>query len=268
MRRSRMPVRLTIHSSLVSRMALRSSLLSTAGGRHLPQPVMAAWITGTPPLCLLRIAGRRYNPLPVPDSQPYSRWRPHPWHGLDPGPDVPRIVNAYIEITPFDLMKYEVDKASGYLRVDRPQRTSSQPPALYGFVPQTYCGERVRRLAPGCERGDGDPLDICVISERPINHSEVLLRARVVGGLKIVDRGEADDKIIAVVEGDLVWSAATDLSNLPPILIERLQHYFETYKLVPGEKAQIAVQAAYGVRHAAKVIEAAVADYQTLVAQG
>ena len=79
----------------------------------------------------------------------YSRWRPHPWHGLEPGTDAPRIVNAYIEITPFDLMKYEVDKATGYLRVDRPQRTSSQPPSLYGFIPQSYCGERVRRLAAG-----------------------------------------------------------------------------------------------------------------------
>ena len=125
----------------------------------------------------------------MPQAASYSRWRPHPWHGLEPGADAPRVVNAYIEITPFDLMKYEVDKASGYLRVDRPQRTSSQPPSLYGFIPQTYCGERVRRLAEGCERGDGDPLDICVISERPINHSEVLLRARVVGGLKIIDRG-------------------------------------------------------------------------------
>jgi inorganic pyrophosphatase len=74
----------------------------------------------------------------VPDSGSYSRWRPHPWHGLNPGPSVPRIVNAYIEITPFDLMKYEVDKASGYLQVDRPQRTSSQPPALDGFIQQTY----------------------------------------------------------------------------------------------------------------------------------
>ena len=125
----------------------------------------------------------------------YSRWRPHPWHGLEPGADAPRVVNAYIEITPFDLMKYEVDKASGYLRVDRPQRTSSQPPCLYGFVPQTYCGERVRALAPGCDRGDGDPLDICVISERPINHSEVLLRAVVVGtksgaGGKVVVRAK------------------------------------------------------------------------------
>ncbi|HKZ73976.1 MAG TPA: inorganic diphosphatase [Steroidobacteraceae bacterium] len=114
-------------------------------------------------------------------TESYSRWRPHPWHGLETGPDAPRIVNAYIEITPFDHMKYEVDKVSGYLRVDRPQRTSSHPPALYGFIPQTYCGERVARLAPGSDRGDGDPLDICVISERPIARPEVLLRACVVG---------------------------------------------------------------------------------------
>jgi len=198
----------------------------------------------------------------------FHEWRPHPWHGLEPGRNLPLSVNAYIEITPFDLIKYEVDKASGYVKVDRPQRTSSQPPSLYGFIPKTYCGARLATLCPGAERGDGDPLDICVLSERPITRAEIIVPARVVGGLQLLDRGEADDKIIALVEGDLVWSAATDLSNLPPILIERLQHYFETYKLVPGEKAQIAVQNAYGVRHAAKVIEAALADYQTLVARG
>jgi inorganic pyrophosphatase len=198
----------------------------------------------------------------------FHEWRPHPWHGLEPGRNLPLSVNAYIEITPFDLIKYEVDKASGYVKVDRPQRTSSQPPSLYGFIPKTYCGARVATLCPGADRGDGDPLDICVLSERPITRAEIIVPARVVGGLQLLDRGEADDKIIALVEGDLVWSAATDLSNLPPILIERLQHYFETYKLVPGEKAQIAVQNAYGVRHAAKVIEAALADYQTLVARG
>ena len=98
----------------------------------------------------------------------FSQWRPHPWHGLETGRDPPLHVNAYIEITPFDLIKYEVDKTTGYLRVDRPQRTSSQPPALYGFIPRTFCGERVRALCPGAVRGDGDPLDICVISERPI----------------------------------------------------------------------------------------------------
>jgi inorganic pyrophosphatase len=194
--------------------------------------------------------------------------RPHPWHGLDAGREAPLFVNAYVEITPFDLIKYEVAKTSGYVKVDRPQRSSSQPPSLYGFIPRTYCGARVAALCPGADRGDGDPLDICVLSERPITRAEIIVPARVVGGLQLLDRGEADDKIIAVVEGDFVWSAATDLANLPPILIERLQHYFETYKLVPGEKAQIAVQLAYGVRHAVKVVEAALADYQALLASG
>ena len=195
------------------------------------------------------------------DSSSYSRWRPHPWHGLEPGANAPRIVNAYIEITPFDLMKYEVDKASGYLRVDRPQRTSSQPPSLYGFIPQTYCGERVRRLAAGSERGDGDPLDICVISERPINHSEVLLRARVVGGLKIIDRGEADDKIVAVLEGDYVWGEAQEIGDLPAALLERIEHYFSTYKLVPDEPPKIRLTGRYGYAEAAAVIRAAIEDY-------
>ena len=195
------------------------------------------------------------------DSSSYSRWRPHPWHGLEPGANAPRVVNAYIEITPFDLMKYEVDKASGYLRVDRPQRTSSQPPSLYGFIPQTYCGERVRRLAAGSERGDGDPLDICVISERPINHSEVLLRARVVGGLKIIDRGEADDKIVAVLEGDYVWGEAHEIGDLPAALLERIEHYFSTYKLVPDEPPKIRLTGRYGYAEAAAVIRAAIEDY-------
>ncbi len=194
--------------------------------------------------------------------EPYSRWRPHPWHGLEAGADAPRIVNAYIEITPFDHMKYEVDKASGYLRVDRPQRTSSHPPALYGFVPQTYCGERVARLAPGSDRGDGDPLDICVVSERPIARPEILLRACVVGGLRLIDRGEADDKIIAVLEGDYVWGGARELADLPPALVERLEHYFTTYKLVPGEPASITVAGKYGFAEAAAVIEASRADYR------
>lgn len=201
-----------------------------------------------------------------PDPRDFHEWRPHPWHGLKPGRALPLSVNAYIEITPFDLIKYEVDKVSGYLKVDRPQRTSSQPPALYGFVPQTYCGEKVAALCPGAERGDGDPLDICVVSERPITRAEIIVPARVVGGLQLLDRGEADDKLIAVLEGDLVWGGATDLAAVPAILIERLQHYFQTYKLVPGTEAQIRVQRAYGVDHAARVVDAALADYRSLLA--
>ena len=190
----------------------------------------------------------------------FVAWRPHPWHGLEVGPEPPKIVNAYIEITPFDLVKYEVDKATGYLRVDRPQRTSSQPPALYGFIPRTYCGDRVAALA-GTERGDGDPLDICVISERPITKSEILLRARVIGGLQLIDRGEADDKIVAVLAGDYVWGSVEQLDSLPGVLVERLEHYFSTYKLVPGEKAPIRIGRVYQASHAHEVVNAAVADY-------
>jgi inorganic pyrophosphatase len=191
----------------------------------------------------------------------FSRFRPHPWHGLSPGDAAPRVVTAYIEITPFDLVKYEVDKASGYLRIDRPQRTSSSPPALYGFVPQTYCAERVAALAPGAERGDGDPLDICVLSERPINRAEILVSARVIGGLQMIDGGEADDKIIAVLQGDYVWGSAEDIGDVPAVLVERLQHYFSTYKLRPGEPPRTKIAQTYGYAGAAKVIEAAMQDY-------
>src|SRR5207237_10020912 len=123
-----------------------------------------------------RMSGKRTGV----QSAPVIHFRPHPWHGLEVGPEPPEILNAYIEITPFDLMKYEVDKVSGYLRVDRPQRSSAQHPTLYGFVPRTYCAERVCRLAPGAKRGDGDPLDICVLSERAIARNEIIVRCRVI----------------------------------------------------------------------------------------
>ncbi len=192
---------------------------------------------------------------------PFYRWRPHPWHGLEPGSDPPRVVTSYIEITPFDLVKYEIDKVTGYLRVDRPQRSSSQPPALYGFIPQTYCGDRVGALSPKAKKGDGDPLDVCVISERPISRSEVLLASKVVGGLQVIDHEEADDKIIAVLENDNVWGGCADISELPDVLIERLRHYFATYKLIPGQEAQLTVEGSYGREQAHKVIQAALADY-------
>lgn len=195
------------------------------------------------------------------DPQSFSRWRPHPWHGLSAGPELPRVVNAFIEITPFDLVKYEVDKESGYLRVDRPQRTSSQPPALYGFVPRTYCGARVASLMPVADHGDGDPLDICILSERPITKSEIVIPAIVIGGIQLIDHGEADDKIIAVLRGDYVWGHANDLADVPSVLVERLEHYFATYKLVPGHPATIRIAGTYGYEHAAKVVEAACADY-------
>lgn len=197
--------------------------------------------------------------------KPFYRWRPHPWHGLETGKSPPEVVTAYIEITPFDTVKFEVDKETGYLRVDRPQRTSSQPPALYGFIPRTYCGLRVSQLASGTERGDGDPLDICVLSERPITRSEILLNARVIGGLLMVDHDEADDKILAVLENDNVWGGARDIADVPHVLVERLRHYFLTYKLVPGEdKAAVKVDTIYGADHAFKVIRASIQDYEEM----
>lgn len=197
----------------------------------------------------------------MPFPKPFYRWRPHPWHGLEAGQNPPQLVHAFIELTPFDLVKYEIDKSTGYIVVDRPQRTSSQPPALYGFIPRTYCGRRVAALAPQAQRGDGDPLDICVLSERQINRIEIIVNARVVGGLQMIDGGEADDKIIAVLDNDNVWGDARELTDLPQILVERLRHYFATYKLVPGVEADISIDKIYGQEHALKVVEAALEDY-------
>ena len=201
------------------------------------------------------------------ESTSVSHFRPHPWHGLEVGPNPPEVLNAYIEITPFDLMKYEVDKISGYLRVDRPQRSSAQHPTLYGFVPRTYCDDRVRKLAPAAKRGDGDPLDICVLSERAIARNEIIVRCRVIGGLQMIDAGEADDKIVSVLENDYVWGAARDVSDVPSVFVERLQHYFLTYKLVPGRRAQARIVKVYGRSHALKVVRAAMADYDATFAQ-
>jgi inorganic pyrophosphatase len=189
-------------------------------------------------------------------------FRPHPWHGLEVGPEPPAILNVFIEITPYDLVKYEVDKNSGFLQVDRPQRGSSHPPALYGFIPRTYCGKRVKALSPKSIAGDGDPLDIVVLSERPITRSEVIVRARVLGGLQMVDNNEADDKIVAVLVNDFLWGNARDIKDLPEVLIERLQHYFLTYKLVPGESASASIESIYGLEHAIKVVQASIEDYQ------
>ncbi|MEX2600696.1 MAG: inorganic pyrophosphatase [Balneolaceae bacterium] len=195
---------------------------------------------------------------------PFYRWRPHPWHGLEVGDEPPKVVNAFIEITPFDMIKYEVDKLTGYMRVDRPQRSSSQPPSLYGFIPRTYCGNHVGELANGVDIGDSDPLDLCVLSERPIDRTEVILSARVIGGLHMIDRGEADDKIISVLDNDQYYESIQDISDLPNVLIERLRHYFSTYKLIPGQEADVYVDRVYNAEHAYKVIRASMLDYEDM----
>jgi len=199
---------------------------------------------------------------------PFYRWRPHPWHGLQVGPNPPDLVYAFIEMTPFDHIKYEVDKETGYLYVDRPQRTTSLPPSLYGFIPRTYCDENVKELSKNAKQGDGDPLDICVISERPINRSEIFLNAVVVGVIQLLDHDEADDKIIAVLENDLIYGEICDIKDLPDVIIERLQHYFRTYKMIEGMKQGIEIIGVSGPNKAKKIVTAAIKDYQNAFGQG
>ena len=194
--------------------------------------------------------------------------RPHPWHGLDPGSRFPEIVRAYIEIVPTDGVKYEIDKHSGYLMVDRPQRFSSFCPTLYGFVPRTYCGPHVAAhvipSSPHVTRGDGDPLDICVLTDRPISRGEILLDARPIGGLRMVERAEADDKIIAVLIGDPTYGDFVDVAQVPRAVIDRLRHYFLTYKAIPGEtSSEITVDPVYDAAAARGVLLAAREDYAT-----
>lgn len=172
----------------------------------------------------------------------------------------------WIEIVPTDGVKYEIDKHSGYLMVDRPQRFSSFCPTLYGFVPRTYCGDRVAAYtlagSPPVSQGDGDPLDICVLTDRPISRGEILLDARPIGGLRMVERGEADDKILAVLLGDPTYGEIVDVSQLPRPIIDRLRHYFLTYKALPGDAPNpITVDPVYDAMEARGILAAARADY-------
>lgn len=191
----------------------------------------------------------------------FPQQKAHPWHGISPGENCPEIVTCFIEIVPGDTIKYEIDKESGYLKVDRPQLYSNVAPLLYGFIPQTYCGNEIAKLA-GVEKGDGDPLDVVVLCERPIPHGDIILKAVPVGGLRMIDKGEADDKIIAVLINDAAYGTITDLKDVPPMLLNRLKHYFMTYKLSPETgNTPVQIAAEYGKDVAHAVIKASIADY-------
>ncbi len=192
----------------------------------------------------------------------------HPWHGIPIGNQAPEVVNAFIEMTPADSVKYEIDKESGFLKVDRPQKFSNIVPALYGFIPQTYCAEEVagfcmEKSGKSDIVGDGDPLDICVLTERNIASGYILVPAIPIGGLRMIDGGEADDKIISILKGDEVFHHWRSLDECPDSLIDRLRHYFLTYKQIPGEKSgkYIEITDMYGVEEANEVIRRSQADY-------
>jgi inorganic pyrophosphatase len=193
----------------------------------------------------------------------------HPWHGIPIGDSAPAEVTVFVEIVPSDTVKYEVDKESGYLKIDRPQQYSNVVPANYGFIPRTYCGNRVAELARKSSKtlvndGDRDPLDILVLSEHHIPRGDIILRARPIGGICLIDHDEADDKIIAVLKGDKVFGEYRDVSELPKGIIERFEHYFLTYKSLPGEASVCEIAASYGREHCADVITAAMDDYGEL----
>lgn len=171
------------------------------------------------------------------------RYKSHPWHGVFIGKLAPDIVTSFIEVVPTDTVKYELDKETGYLKVDRPQKYSNTFPALYGFIPQTYCGDGVAELCNATNNrsdiiGDQDPLDICVLTEKYISHGDILVQAVPIGGFRMIDGGEADDKIIAIMKGDEVYQQWEDIHNVPETLISRLKHYFLTYKDMPGQQSK------------------------------
>jgi inorganic pyrophosphatase len=193
----------------------------------------------------------------------------HPWHGVSPGAKTPQLVNAYIEIVPTDAVKYELDKASGHLRVDRPQRFSSMSPTLYGFIPQTYCG---REVAEVCEQrtgrvgieGDKDPMDICVLSEKAFAHGSFFLLARPIGGLRMIDGNQADDKIIAVLDSDLAYGKFDEIGDVPQGLVDRLKHYFLSYKQLPSEtEKRVEIIDVYDRTEALDVITRSLRDYES-----
>ena len=194
----------------------------------------------------------------------------HPWHGIPIGDNVPEEVTVFIEIVPRDTVKYEADKETGYLKIDRPQQYSNVVPANYGFIPQTYCGENIAQLASKnseriVEKGDGDPLDILVLSEHHIPRGDIILKAKPIGGFCLLDAGEADDKIIATLVGDKIYENYEDISSLPESIIKRLQHYFLTYKNLPSEPHICEIAYIYGREQSHQVIEEAIKDYANLM---
>ena len=191
----------------------------------------------------------------------------HPWHGVEIGNEAPELVTVFIEIIPNDTVKYEIDKHSGYLKVDRPQKFSNIVPSLYGFIPKTYCAESVADLNMAATgridiKGDGDPLDILVLTEREITHGDILVKAFPIGGFRLVDNNEADDKIIAVLKNDDVYGMWKDITDVPATIINRLKHYFLTYKQMPDKAPTCIIDAVYGKETAFEVIRASMSDYQ------
>jgi inorganic pyrophosphatase len=149
----------------------------------------------------------------------------NPWHHVSPGEDLPGIVNGIIEIPRGSRAKYELDKDSGMLRLDRVIYSAMYYPANYGFIPQTYCEDK-------------DPLDILIITQVKVVPM-CLVPAKIIGVMRMLDNGEADDKLIAVSAGDPSVNHIEDISELPPHTIAELRNFFEDYKKLENKTVQV-----------------------------
>jgi inorganic pyrophosphatase len=194
-------------------------------------------------------------------------YKPHPWHGISPGDSAPELLQCFVEVVPTDTVKYEIDKITGYLKLDRPQKYSNTCPTLYGFVPQTLCAERVAEYsserAGRALQGDGDPLDVCILTDRPIHHGNLIVECIPIGGFRMVDQDEADDKIIAVLKGDATYGSVNDIGKVSTPVLDRLRHYFLTYKQSPdSETSTCSITHVYGREEALEVVKRSLADYR------
>lgn len=145
----------------------------------------------------------------------------HPWHDVELGEQAPDIVSAIIEIPKGSKIKYELDKKSGLIKVDRVLFSSVHYPANYGFIPQTYCEDR-------------DPLDVLVLGQEPVN-SLSILRAKIIGVMRMQDQGESDDKLIAVHVDDPEYAHFSSISELPPHRMMEVRRFFEDYKVLENK---------------------------------
>jgi len=195
----------------------------------------------------------------------------HPWHGIALGDNCPNELRVFIEIVPTDTVKYEVDKESGYLSLDRPQKFSNIVPSLYGFIPKSFCGPKMARITNEAigrldVKGDGDPLDVCVLTEKDVTHGDIIVKCIPIGGIRLLDHDQADDKIIAVLKDDAVYGKCTDIKDLPIEILRRMIHYFTTYKDIPGDpKKRMQFVNTYGAIEAKEVILASIEDYKDLI---
>ncbi|MBV7531497.1 MULTISPECIES: inorganic diphosphatase [Chitinophaga] len=175
----------------------------------------------------------------------------NPWHSVSPGNEVPHIVNAIIEIPKGCRAKYELDKESGLLKLDRVLYSSVYYPANYGFIPQSYCD-------------DHDPLDILVLSQVDCVPM-CIIEAKVIGVMQMIDGGEADDKIIAVAANDMSVNHINDISELPPHFIEEMRHFFEEYKTL--ERKTVKVEEFQDKAKAEEIIKKSFEDYRKIFKQ-